>query len=269
MSTPEKRGRQSPERRFARLLLGSMSADAPRPGAKRATLAALGLGTAAVATTGTAGALGVGGLVKLAATGALCGFATGGAALGIRHALADDPPDRPHSAVAGAPAAQAPLERRVPESPPAPRPSASSGEEATQPARSGAPPLRLDPQAPEPRENAGTRSLEDRTTGKHSPAVAVFEATPAPASSLREETVLLDRARAVIVAGDPGAGLVALDRYTATFPRGALAPEAALLRIKALVMSGDRSRARALARSFMAARPRDPHIEELRSLLEP
>jgi outer membrane protein assembly factor BamD (BamD/ComL family) len=99
--------------------------------------------------------------------------------------------------------------------------------------------------------------------------VAVFEATPPSASSLREETVQLDRARSAIVAGDAGAGLVALDRYAAAFPRGALAQEAALLRIRALVMSGDRSRARALARSFMAARPQDPNIEELRSLLEP
>jgi outer membrane protein assembly factor BamD (BamD/ComL family) len=86
---------------------------------------------------------------------------------------------------------------------------------------------------------------------------------------LREETRELDRARAAIVAGDAGAGLVALDRYAAAFPRGALAEEATLLRIKALVMRGDRARARALARSFMAARPRDPHIEELRLLLEP
>jgi hypothetical protein len=99
--------------------------------------------------------------------------------------------------------------------------------------------------------------------------VAAFEAEPSSVSSLREETRALDRARAAIVAGDPGTGLVALDRYTVAFPGGTLAKEAALLRIKALVMRGDRSQARALARSFTAANPRDPHAEELRSLLEP
>jgi hypothetical protein len=266
MSAPGTPRPESPERQLARLL-GSMSADAPRPGAKQATLVALGLATAAVATTGTAGALGAGGLIKLMATGAFCGFVTGGAVLGVRYALSPDPPDRPRATATGAAAPAAATHRPWSGSVPT-QPSPSSGEEVAPSAAPRGPQIRPDPRAPEP-SGGGDQPLEHRTKAKDSSEVTVLPAVPVSASALREETVLLDRARAAMIAGDPGAGLVTLDRYAAVFPRGALAQEATLLRIKALVMSGDRSQARTLARSFMAARPRDPKIEELRSLLEP
>jgi hypothetical protein len=257
----------TPETRKLAHLLDSMSADAPRSGAKRATLSALGLGSAAVATTGTAGAVGgIGGLAKLAATGALCGFATGGAVLGVRYALAPEPPDHRPFVVTGAPASAGPLHEAVPGAAPT---GAPSGQAVTPSTRPDTPTTRMDLEAFKSAENAGSQALEDGRRASDSSAVATFPASPSATSSLREETSQLDRARAAIFAGNAGAGLVALDRYAAAFPRGALAQEAALLRIKALVMRGDRAEARALARSFIASRPRDPHVQELRSLLEP
>jgi hypothetical protein len=258
------------ETRRLRLLLDSMSADAPRAGAKRATLAALGLGTAAAATAGAAGAVGsIGGLAKLAAIGALCGFATGGALIGARYALAPDLPQQRPRVVVGAPASGRAVEKAGADRSKAGEVSSTTSEDGATAARPDAAAIAPELEPPEWARNAQRQTLEDGTAKNNAPAVATFDATPSLASSLREETMLLDRARALIFAGDPGAGLLALDGYATAFPRGALAPEAALLRIKALVMTGDRARARALARSFMAERPRDPHIEELRSLVEP
>jgi hypothetical protein len=255
------------ETRRLRLLLDSMSADAPRAGAKRATLAALGLGTAAVATAGAASAVGsIGGLAKLAAIGALCGFATGGAVIGARYALS---PEQPSQVVVGAPASALTVQKAGSDRSKAGEVSALTSEEGAPAARPDAPAIQAERELPELARHAERQTLEDGTAKGHAPSVATFDSTPSLASSLREETMQLDRARALISALDPGAGLLALDRYATAFPRGALAPEAALLRIKALVMKGDRARARALARSFMTERPRDPHIEELRSLVEP
>jgi hypothetical protein len=265
MSTQGRRGPEDSEQRLARLL-GAMSKDAPRPGAKRATLTALGLGAATVATTGSAGALGgMGALAKLAATGALFGFATGGAVLGIRHVARPAALERPDPTVEGAPAAPATAERRGSEVSPLPETSSSPGAEPSRPA---ATPARPDGRAFEPAEPAAPLPVAAPPSDPAA-AVAAFDAAPVAASSLREETAQLDRARALIVAGSAQAGLAALDRYATAFPRGALGPEATLLRIKALVASGDRSRASVLARAFMAARPGDPHIDELRALLEP
>jgi hypothetical protein len=266
MSGPETRGPDSAEGTLAKLL-ESMSADAPSPSAKQRTLAALGFGTAAAVATGTASAVGATGLVKLATIGALAGFAMGGVAVGVQYAFAPAPPARSEFAVAGPPSASAAWEQSMSGGRPVSEPIASTGEEVAKPAplASTEPP---DLRAAERRTEVSGQPSVDGTTGHPPPAVEAFEAAPS-ASSLREETRELDRARAAIVAGDPGAGLVALDGYAAAFPRGALVKEAVLLRIKALVMSGDRPRARALARSFTASHPRDPHAEELRSLLEP
>jgi hypothetical protein len=263
MSGFEARDPDSAERRLSKLLQ-SMSADAPRPGAKSATLAALGLGTATAVATGTAGALGASGLVKFGTIGAVFGFAVGGVAVGVQYALSPEPLTRSDVAVAGASSAPAASERPAPTHPSVSAPSAPVGREVSKPTVPAAPAARA---AERPEEERGP--LEDPTAGRAPEAVATFEVVPSSPSSLREETRELDRVRAAIVAGDPGAGLAALDRYVAAFPRGALSKEAALLRIKALLMRGDRPRARALARSFMAAHPRDPHVDELRSLLEP
>jgi hypothetical protein len=157
MSAPGS-GRVSAERRLAELL-HSMSGDAPRPFVKRATLAALGLGTAAVTTTGMAGAVGAGGLVKLASIGALCGFAVGGVALGVQYVVAPNPPSHPKSASGGAVAAPGALKQSMPRSLSVPPSSASVGEEVVRSQLPGSP-APLDRRAAEPPEQVLGPSLD-------------------------------------------------------------------------------------------------------------
>ncbi len=268
MIESDTRGPNDPERTLE-TLLRSMSGDAPSPSAKRATLAALGLGAAATTTAGAAGALGVAGTAKLLGVGALLGLAVTGVTVGIRHAVSQAPPNPTHAvAVRRAPPAVA--QRSVPVSAPAPVPPATRGEPSelsstraapvrTAPARSSS-----DPRPGSARGPDGNTSARDA-----SPSVAQFDLPPRADSSLRDETAALDRARSAIAANDARAGLMALDRYDAAFPHGALSPEAELLRVKALAMTGDHLGAQALARAFIAKHPEAPHLEQLRPVLEP
>jgi hypothetical protein len=88
-----------------------------------------------------------------------------------------------------------------------------------------------------------------------------------PDEGLADQIGMIDRARRSVASHDPNGALVALDDYQRQFPRGALAPEAAVLRIEALAQQGDRSRATVLARKFLAAHPKSPQAARLRSLL--
>lgn len=65
-------------------------------------------------------------------------------------------------------------------------------------------------------------------------------------------------------AKDARAALDLLDRYDRDFPRGALAPEATVARIEALVAAGDLATARALAETFLAAHADSPLAHRVR-----
>jgi hypothetical protein len=80
---------------------------------------------------------------------------------------------------------------------------------------------------------------------------------------------MLDEARAALAASRPATALSALDAYAAAFPRGAMAPEADVLRIEALVKAGDRAAAMRLADAFLAREGQGPYVERIRSLLAP
>jgi hypothetical protein len=63
--------------------------------------------------------------------------------------------------------------------------------------------------------------------------------TPSPASSaLADEIAALDGAREALASGDAPRALRALDAHDRAFPRGALSPEATVLRIEALARRG-------------------------------
>jgi TolA-binding protein len=98
---------------------------------------------------------------------------------------------------------------------------------------------------------------------------AIAPRTPnlAPRPSLGEELGAIDRARSALASGNTAEATRALDAYDATFPDGALADEAEVLRIDLLVRKGDRAGARSAARSFLAAHPQSPHAARLRDLL--
>jgi len=101
-------------------------------------------------------------------------------------------------------------------------------------------------------------------------APALAPAPPAPhphrhhlapaAGDLRAEIALLDAARAAASGGDDARALTLLRRYDATFPAGTFRPESTALQVEALAHLGRTERARALARSFVAAHPDSPLV---------
>ena len=91
-------------------------------------------------------------------------------------------------------------------------------------------------------------------------------AAPARALGLAAETGALDEARSALRSGQPAQALRALDSYSKSFPRGAMAQEATVLRIEALSQLGDRSGADALAARVLRAHPTSPLAPRVRAL---
>jgi outer membrane protein assembly factor BamD (BamD/ComL family) len=78
---------------------------------------------------------------------------------------------------------------------------------------------------------------------------------------------MLDQARSAMATGDPARALSTLDEYARGFPHGALAPEASVLRVEALVAAGDRPAAMRAAQSLLKANPTSPYAQRIESLL--
>ncbi len=249
MSDPE-RLRDSLGAGFERSLLeAATEAGVPAPARQLALSHALaavgGLGAAAgaahAATHGAHAATSGGsalaaGVVKAFAIGLASGALVAGGALGVQQLVGH----------------RAPPARQVAPSP-VPRPATAPTSARTQPAPSAAPPA--------------TPALHPAPAR----AVAAMPSASAasPASQLAEQVALLDRARSLLSDGDARAALAVLDKYSTRFPRGALAPEATVLRVEALARSGDRAGASALARTFLTRHPGGPLAERARRYLEP
>ncbi|AKU97805.1 hypothetical protein AKJ09_04469 [Labilithrix luteola] len=86
--------------------------------------------------------------------------------------------------------------------------------------------------------------------------------------SFADELALVTAARSALEAGDASACMRAVDRYDQRFHGGLFAQEIEVLRIEALVTSGERARAQALSDRFLSANPRSPYAARVRSLLE-
>jgi hypothetical protein len=83
------------------------------------------------------------------------------------------------------------------------------------------------------------------------------------------EIAALDEARTALRQGRAQDALAALDRYGAEFGRnGGLRVEATVLRIDALLRSGNRARATELANAFLARNPKSPYAARVRALLD-
>jgi hypothetical protein len=102
------------------------------------------------------------------------------------------------------------------------------------------------------------------------PIAPATSSGPPPRASLRtelaRELVLLDRARAALGAGAPQRALDALDEL-ARLPARALAPEATVVRVRALLALGRRAEARELVEHFARRAPGSPQVAVLRALL--
>ena len=260
-----------------RLLMDAALEEPSPPGARQRALVSLGLagavtgtaagaGAAAAATQGAAGATSAlsaakGGMVvvfaKWLAGGAVAGVLVSAAATTLTQPPAD-PQRAPAPAAPAGPtataletiapraAAPAPMDdepgARAPESPPEQR------------APSGAPAPQDPGDVPPPQA--------------HEPGSLPPTATFAPSGSgLDAEVELLDQARRALSAGAPGRAIALLDRHGREFPRGRLGSEAFVLRLDALSRSGQRDRARELARRHLAKHPRAPHAARIRRLV--
>lgn len=84
---------------------------------------------------------------------------------------------------------------------------------------------------------------------------------------LSDELGSLDRARQALVAGDAGRSLRLLDDYHRRFAKPKLGTEAAVLRIEALVASGQRGRASELGAQFLSRYGKGPYGARVRSLI--
>ena len=85
------------------------------------------------------------------------------------------------------------------------------------------------------------------------------------ASSLGQELVLMERAKAGLDAGTPAAALAALNEHRARFATGLLAAEAAWLRIRTLCALDRSAEAGRQARRFLAIWPRSPYAPRIES----
>jgi len=86
-------------------------------------------------------------------------------------------------------------------------------------------------------------------------------------TALSEELSALDAARSMLAQGDPGGALVRLDNYNKAFPKGRLQLEAEVLRIDALMKSGQQELARKRAQAFLAKHPKSVLASRVRGLL--
>jgi len=89
----------------------------------------------------------------------------------------------------------------------------------------------------------------------------------AAAGRLSREVAALERAHHALAAQDPSAALHFLDRYRAEFPSGALGSEATVLRVQALLASGNRAAAQTLADSYSSAHPDSPYSRRIQAIL--
>ena len=255
---------QSCSDEFARELLSSSRDDAGSSRAYQRTLSSLGVGAvvelaaesaanAAVTALAPAPKLGFVGFAKLLSAGAAVGIAT---VAGLHLTTTPSPAPRPAPSVVARDGS--PVRAR-------PAPAA---------ARSPAPVVSAE------RERAPARNLRstvappavsvDSSPGAPEPASSVaLDARPPSvvASALEREVQLLDAVKQALRQGDGREALSALGAYEREFARGALAPEARVLRVRALLAAGDREAAEQAARRVLESDPHGRHAAVVRALI--
>lgn len=128
---------------------------------------------------------------------------------------------------------------------------------------------------PAPVIEGTTTSVEGPKAAPEAPEAPKPSPTSKPSSTaesprettLRDEVVLLDRARAEIARGATNEALATLAKHDATYPRGFLGSEAEVLRIEALVRAGRTPEATSRGEALLAREPNGPHAQRVRTLL--
>jgi len=121
-------------------------------------------------------------------------------------------------------------------------------------------PLRVERDVPPPPEP----SQKPSPTSSASAPPDQAETQP---TDVAAEVATLDSARQALRSGDARRALKTLVEHARRFSGGVLGPEAELLRIEALIESGQPATAASRARSFLAKNPSSPHTARVRSLL--
>lgn len=89
----------------------------------------------------------------------------------------------------------------------------------------------------------------------------------AGSGGLSREVAALELAHRALAAHNPNSALHLLDSYRAEFPHGALGSEASVLRVQALLASGNRAAAQALADSYSSRHPDSPYARRIQDIL--
>jgi len=91
--------------------------------------------------------------------------------------------------------------------------------------------------------------------------------SPSTAASIADEVGLLDAAREALARGDSDDAIRVLNAHSERFGAGALVQEADVLRVQALIESGERSEATDLAKQYLTEHGDSPHANRVRTLM--
>ncbi len=120
---------------------------------------------------------------------------------------------------------------------------------------------------PAPAKNDAPQQVVARAFEAAASSSAFGESKETTSGRLGREVSLIDEARRALAVGDAPRAEATLDAYAALARTGTLDREAQILRVEALVASGQRAAAVVLARSYLQAYPSDPHAPMLRQLV--
>lgn len=215
------------------------------------TLQALGISTAAATTAVTAttaasaapaasaSTVGWGLAVKVVALSVLAGGVFAGA-------LVVRAPHEPAASPAAARVVMPPASEPIASAPAVSPPSAVSEEPSSSPSATVTENPTPTGFRTRPRSPAGHRASEN--------------------DHLAREVVALEHAQQSLAAHDPAGALRWLDQYRVEFPSGALASDATVLRVQALLAKGDLSGAKALADRYAKDHPDSPYAKRIEDL---
>jgi hypothetical protein len=243
----------SPDSRVREALLPALSDDPPPTRVRRAALA-LGLPITAATlstTTTAAGAIALGVFGKWSAIAVALGLL--GGAVVVTQTATKPAVSRKPAAASVAPTSVAPAPEPVTTAPRV-RPPPKLDHSAEASASSAA----VSSRTPSARARAPSASTSTSTS---------TSVSASPSDSLELEVTLLGAARRELAAGNAGEALRALDAYEKAATRHALAAEATLLRVRALVSSGRHAEATALVARYTRDRPNDAYAKKLKELV--
>lgn len=265
MTDPERISKRSAG--LSAQLLQAGADEEPSARGMQQTLAALGVSTAVVTTTSTAGAVAgsaklssaasagagtaaAGSVVKAASTTLLVKWIGIGVVGGVGLAGVAAVATGPSPQASGAPAAVTAPQRAA-----APQAAPDKASEPKHPSVSVAVP---EVEVPAPPVVAAARS---------SALAPVAEPVLEVGAPLAAEVSYVDRARALLTSGQTEQGLSLLQGYEQKFPEARLLPEVLFLRLETCDRLGRKGEARAAAQRLLDGFPKSPHAARARKVL--